>query len=308
MRLVLDAVGEICQELFNADTYVIALADERTQKIRFARVVENGKEIQHEDVDMDQGLTGRVLKTGKPIFSRDLQRDRVLKPRMLSAGDPEHPVHSVMVAPLKDKGRPIGVFSVQSHDPSAFRPFQEELFLSVSHQVAAAILSARLYKRATEDSLTRLYNKSFFEERLRMSVDQGDPLGLLFLDCDDFKAINDRFGHVTGDQYLKKLGRLLARESRAGDVPCRYGGDEFAILLPHASRQQTLKAAERIRKKVQRMPFRIDGASAGTTVSVGALWSKGNGSSLPVQDILKRIDDSLYKAKERKNAVELTTL
>ena len=305
---VLDEVARVNKELFDASTYFVALLDERSRKVQFARVVERGQVVNQEDVDVSRGLTGQVIQTQSPLFVDDVQREGSFRRRMLQAGDPGRPVHAVMMAPLMDKDRVIGVFSVQRHSPKAFRPFHRELFLSINHQVASAVVSARLYRRATEDSLTLLYNKSFFEERLGQSLAEGQPFGLLFFDCDDFKSVNDRFGHVVGDQYLHKLGRLIHNQCRGGDIPCRYGGDEFAILLPGALEEQTPQVAHRVQRAVNDMEFIVKGSRVKATVSIGTLWSDGSKTAIPVEDVLKKIDESLYKAKRIKNSIESAVL
>ncbi len=167
---------------------------------------------------------------------------------------------------------------------------------------------ARLYRRATEDFLTRLYNKSYFEERLQTCLADGESFGLIFMDCDDFKAVNDRHGHVVGDQYLEALGRRLMGLCRGSDVPCRYGGDEFAILLPGATGEQTLQVAVRVREAVAGLEFAVGGRIARTTVSLGTLWSDGTLKAVPVEDVLRKVDQALYRAKTRKNTIEEAAL
>jgi len=218
-------------------------------------------------------------------------------------GSQSRKIRSVLMAPLLDGERSIGVFSVQSDEPRAYHPFHRELFLSFVQQLSAAVVGARLYKRATRDALTRLYNKSYFEEALASALREGRPFGLLFLDCDEFKMVNDRLGHPTGDRYLEVLGNALASHCREGDLPCRYGGDEFAVLLPGAGQAETLAVAHRLHEAVDRLVWPGGPEAIPVTVSIGAVWSEGGATLLPVEDVLRRVDRCLYRAKGTRHAV-----
>ncbi len=113
---------------------------------------------------------------------------------------------------------------------------------------------------------------------------------------------------MVGDQYLHKLGRLIHNQCRGGDIPCRYGGDEFAILLPGALEEQTPQVAHRVQRAVNDMEFIVKGSRVKATVSIGTLWSDGSKTAIPVEDVLKKIDESLYKAKRIKNSIESAVL
>lgn len=305
---VLDAVGETVRDLFQSPVYFVALFDERTEKVQVARAVDHGKTLVLEDFDPSEGLTGLVLRTGKPLFSGDIVKDPRLAPSVRPVGDDVHLIHSVMLGPLVDKGRCIGVFSIQSKGVDAFKPFHQELFLAVLQQVSTAVVAARLYRRATEDGLTHLYNKSFLDDRIRACLAERKPFALLFLDCDDFKAINDHHGHPLGDRYLAALAHEIHESCRAGDVPCRYGGDEFALLLPGTNAEQAHRVAERVRQAVDELRLPVEGGDVGTTVSIGVLWSDGKAGTIPVEDVLGKVDRALYEAKRAKHDIVETVL
>lgn len=308
LRDVLDEVERICQQLFQADTYFLAMQDERTGLVEYAKAVDQGKVLDLQLRDLGQGLTGHVMRTGQPLFIEDFQKEEPWKSLGKSEGDTAKLAHSVMMAPLNHRGRVIGVLSVQSTQARVYKSFQKELFLQVCQQVVSAIAAARLYRRATQDFLTRLFNKSYFEEHLSRLLSEAKPFGLVFLDCDNFKEINDRFGHVVGDQYLESLGKRLTELCRSSDIPCRYGGDEFAILLPGTSAEHTRLVAKRIQDAVRRIPSPVPGKELRTTVSIGTLWSGGNRTGLPVEDIVRKVDAALYKAKVRRDSIEETSL
>lgn len=304
LKTVLDEAEQVCRNLFAADTYFLALLDERTMQVEYARAVDKGRVLKLEPANLAQGLTGHVMRTGQALFINDILRESPWNAMVRREGDPRHRIRSIMMAPLVAKERAIGVLSVQSISPNAYEPFQTELFLSVCQQVVTAVAAARLYKRATEDALTKLYNKSFFEERLAACLAEGTPFGLVFMDCDDFKSINDRFGHVAGDQYLEELGRLISSLCRAKDLACRYGGDEFAVLLQGASRQETINVAKRLAQAIGALEYVTPQGGARTTVSAGFLAAEGPVTPVPLDDVIRSVDAALYRAKRTKNAVE----
>ncbi len=308
MPKVLDVVAHMSEELFHVDTYFVALLDERTGKVQFACAKDHGEEITIAEADLDRGLTGNVIRSGKPIFIGDLHGEERWLRLTHPVGDETMRIRSIMMSPLLDSGRCIGVYSVQTDTPRAFSAFHRELFLSAVQQISTAVVSARLYKRATQDALTRLYNKSYFEESLAACLSGDEPFGLLFLDCDDFKTINDRFGHLVGDRYLQVLGSSIQSQCRACDVPCRYGGDEFAILLKSATAEQTRAVARRILDAADQIQWQVEGRSVHTTASIGLLWSSGAQDNLPVEDVVRMVDRCLYEAKAVKHTIRETAL
>lgn len=127
------------------------------------------------------------------------------------------------------------------------------------------------------DEVTSVYNRRYFNEVLTQEVHRArryeSPLSLLILDLDDFKRINDTFGHLEGDATLRKVGRLLRESTRQSDAVCRYGGDEFAVLLPETRHEDACNLAERMRKAVPRLAIERSSSDSvlrsGLTVSIG---------------------------------------
>lgn len=163
----------------------------------------------------------------------------------------------------------------------------------------------QLEQLALHDPLTGLANRRKFAERFEYdmahAVRARTPLSLLMVDVDHFKVINDRYGHLAGDTCLKVLAALLARSVRAVDLVARFGGEEFAVLLPQTSVTQSLVAAERMRSAVQAQPVGIgEGAPPlAVTVSVGAATTTATaaGATPTLEEILARADEAVYRAK-----------
>ncbi|MDL2259949.1 GGDEF domain-containing protein [Deltaproteobacteria bacterium OttesenSCG-928-K17] len=157
-------------------------------------------------------------------------------------------------------------------------------------------------KRALYDQLTKLYNRSAFMDILQNQIANlrtyAPNLALLMLDIDDFKRINDDFGHLTGDSVLTQIGELLRRSLRKNDAAVRYGGEEFVVIAPNTSLPQSAQVAEKLRRIVAEHDFGIDRK---VTISIGTtIYRPGEDS----REFISRADEALYDAKHAgKNTV-----
>jgi diguanylate cyclase (GGDEF)-like protein len=153
---------------------------------------------------------------------------------------------------------------------------------------------------ATTDDLTKLFNRKVALERLEEEVSKHIrleiPLSCLMLDIDHFKAINDKYGHQAGDAVLKSTSGILQKNSRKYDIVCRYGGEEFMIVLPSTDIESAMIVAEKIREKVNKDKVVYNNRIIKTTISVGAAQLHIEGGE-NTDRLIKRADDALYKAK-----------
>ncbi|MDA3937547.1 MAG: diguanylate cyclase, partial [Actinomycetota bacterium] len=162
----------------------------------------------------------------------------------------------------------------------------------------------RLREHATIDPLTGLWNRRVFNERLADEVARlrryGSAVSLLMIDLDDFKSVNDRYGHVVGDHVLSAVGALLGETIRETDIPVRYGGDEFALILPGVDKTAAYAVAEKVRSAVRELRVGIaptgNGSHVSIAVSIGVA-SAGLTCSDTVE-LLEAADGALYRAKE----------
>jgi diguanylate cyclase (GGDEF)-like protein len=212
-----------------------------------------------------------------------------------------------LASPLRRLGEPpenVGVMTV-ARKGEAFSSAEQDVFLYLVGQVSASIENIALHELVSEqavtDELTGLSNHRRFHELIDKEAARaqrfGHDLSLIMLDIDDFKEINDTYGHLQGDEVLRAIGRILDAESRGVDEPARYGGEEFAVALPETGLNGALEVAERIRARIEarRIP-RIDGdGSVKVTASVGA--AAANGSEGSVQALIAAADAALYEAK-----------
>jgi len=174
-------------------------------------------------------------------------------------------------------------------------------------QVAAMIENARLFSLATRDSLTGLVRRAVFEEQLRIEAARFSrgraTFSVLLVDVDDFKRVNDRFGHAAGDEVLRAISAAVRGTVREGDTVARYGGEELAVLLPDTPAEGAAAAGEKLRAAVAALAVDAGGERLSVTVSVGAAEME---PGLDPSRLVARADDALYRAKSLgKNRVEL---
>ena len=206
--------------------------------------------------------------------------------------------------PLAAQGRSIGVVHFQSYDA---QPLPEALLLLANmfaEEVGLSIANLRLREalrnQSIRDPLTGLFNRRYLEETLdrevRRATRSEQPLGLLMLDLDHFKKFNDTHGHEAGDSVLRETATFLAASVRAEDIVCRFGGEEFLIILPTADRAAAHGRAEKICANLRLLEVVHQGQHVGTvTVSVGVAALPEHG--VTPQRLLEAADAALYRAK-----------
>jgi two-component system cell cycle response regulator len=161
---------------------------------------------------------------------------------------------------------------------------------------------------AVTDQLTGLHNRRYMTGQLGALVNRavrgGDPVAALMVDIDHFKKINDGFGHDVGDEVLREFAVRLASNVRAIDLPCRYGGEEFVVIMPDTKLEDARKIAERIRRHVAGSPFRVGGDAEPLTVTISVGVAATCGPDDNAEALLKRADEAVYAAKAAgRNAV-----
>jgi two-component system cell cycle response regulator len=154
---------------------------------------------------------------------------------------------------------------------------------------------------AVTDQLTGLHNRRYMagqlEALVRRASHGGDQVSVLLIDIDHFKKINDSYGHDVGDEVLREFAVRLASNVRAIDLPCRYGGEEFVVVMPDTKLSDAERIAERIRLHVAGSPFRVAGGAEmlSVTISIGVAATMGEGDA--PERVLKRADGAVYEAK-----------
>lgn len=303
---VLSLVAGKVRNMIGCSTCCIFLldADSLTLRARMAVGV-NDRYFEDATADVGRGLTGMVARTGEGLVAAYTPDD--LKFRRLYMQLIE--LQSVMVTPIAHNGKLIGTINLYDMRADAFTKEDLRLLSSVAPQVGQAVQNSMLFEETREsaltDVLTGLHNARYMllhlEQELSRARRSMRPVSILGLDLDNFKPINDTFGHQQGDEVLRELGRLFISQVRDYDVVCRYAGDEFVIILPDSDRAEAQETAQRIKDAVDAydpnfhhdQPIRIG-------VSIGVATFPADG--VDVRSLISQADAAMYADKrERKS-------
>jgi len=214
---------------------------------------------------------------------------------------------SYLCLPMLAQGEAIGILHLRSPAPGNENSLETvaQLAGTMGEGVALALANLKLRetlrRQAIRDDLTGLFNRRYMEETLERELHRvarlGIPLGLAMLDLDHFKNYNDTFGHHAGDELLRTLGRLIRSQIREDDIACRYGGEEFIIIMPGASQEVTLERTEQMRQCVKQIhELRPNQFLHPITISIGLAIFPDNGASGSA--LIQAADTALYQAKK----------
>jgi diguanylate cyclase (GGDEF)-like protein len=293
---LLEIVVDSAVQLARAQGARLLVADEGTDVLV--------EQLRRGDLGAAAGLLDSPVRYGEGIEGRALQT------RQAVIGDEPAPL---LAAPLVAEERVLGLLTLVGDPERPFGRDDAERVGSLVGQGAVAIENARLHrliqKQAKTDPLTQLLNRREFEEQLAREVERaqrfGTPVGLVVLDLDDFKLINDRFGHLAGDGVLKAAAGAIRQCTREIDQPARWGGEEFAVILPHTGLDGAARLAERLRQAIgERQIPTPDGRSVRVTASFGVAALPGSGTTQV--ELTAAADDAVYRSKRAgKNRVSL---
>jgi diguanylate cyclase (GGDEF)-like protein/excisionase family DNA binding protein len=289
-RAVLEGITERLGGLIDCDNVAIEVVDPSTGLL--TPLTARGIHAAHYLEPWEPGETGIatwVIEHNEPVHIDDERQD----PRVNQFRETEGVEGSLIVVPLRGRTGAIGVLTIERL--GAGNTFTEEDFDLVklfAAQVSIALQNAEVFRaveiRAQSDDLTGLLNHGTFVEYLERSVRDGSRFGVIMLDLDDFKRVNDSMGHQAGDVLLRRMAEALVRAGRDTDLVFRYGGDEFAFLLPHTDADGTSNVAERARAAVK-------GLGTGVSASFGTASFPADGSTADA--VLLAADRACYVAK-----------
>jgi diguanylate cyclase (GGDEF)-like protein len=273
---LLERIADTLAELIPYEDVHIYEADEAKRQLR--PVLARSKwapQVMSETFSFGEGITGWAVEHREPVLANQAHLD----PRVrFVAGTPVEP-EALIAVPLIARGHLMGTLNIYRSGEDA--KFSEEEFLLATRFGDAAALAldnaqvrAKLEHQASTDALTGLYNHRTFHDRLREELTRAsaehDPVGLVMLDLDDFKRVNDVYGHGVGDQLLLQVADVLRGAVRKSDVVCRVGGEEFAVVLPGASLESAVGLAERLGRDLSTLDAYAAGRlTASTGVAVG---------------------------------------
>jgi diguanylate cyclase (GGDEF)-like protein len=292
---VLDMIADSLKAVVSHDSLTIYRVD-RAAGVRRAVVSRDrfADLIMSHEGPLDTGITGWAIRNAEAVLANDAHRD----PRSVQIpGTPEEP-ESMIVCPLLVAGEVIGTLNMarMGGDESHFTQDEFELVQLFAAQASIGLRNAEAHgavmTRAEHDSLTGLRNHGAFQRELGEWIEAGEPFSLLMLDLDAFKAYNDTHGHPAGDALLARIAEAMRGGIREGDRVYRYGGDEFAILLPRVGPGEARDVAGRVRAAVACL---TESAGPLVTVSVGLARFPDDARTKDV--LVAAADRGLYLAK-----------
>jgi len=303
LNTLLNRAVEMITTKSNVPMIGILILNEGTQElehlVRFGYPEDYTRDVNK--IPLGQGASGQAARTGESLVIPDYSR----YPQALLALQEKGGIGSMAVFPLKMQDRVIGILNVADPEPQAFSPDKIDFFQQLAPILAGAINNARIYQQTQHlnqalvelsrmDGLTGAFNRRYLEERLSEEINRcrrhGGYLGLMMIDVDHFKQINDTFGHAVGDEVLKEVADLIQKSCRNIDIVGRYGGDEFLVILIETTEPEALKIAERIQQKAREVTIPHHKPVLGLSVGVASQNSDYEG-------ILKKADDRMYAQK-----------
>ena len=253
-----------------------------------------------------QGLCCDAVRGKRPCIGDVAAPEDILLPLL-----PDLPVRSHICLPVVFHGQTTGLIALYNLGERAFSDQDLRVAELFASQVAIALDNSRqvqlMEKQAVTDQLTGLYNRRAFAAMAGKEVGRARryrrPLAMILFDIDHFKTVNDSHGHLVGDHVLKVLTELVTRTTRSTDVVCRYGGEEFIVLMPEAGRDEALVMAERLRDEISRMTVVTAEGTLSLTVSLGVAELDREGDE-ELDGLINRADRAMYQAKAAgRNAV-----
>lgn len=247
-----------------------------------------------------KGLTEYILSRHEPISIPDIaDHPSFNNPILVKEG-----VRSLIAVPLISEKGPVGILYVDAFKPQTFTPSMVESLQLLATQAVIAIQKQQAFDQikglAIRDPLTGLYNRRYLNEILMVETERAfrlnRPLSILLIDIDYFKKINDRFGHLVGDQVLHGLAQLFSTTIRPYDTLARFGGEEFLLLMPETDEKEARNIAERLRTVTASAKLLPD--ETPMTCSFGMTILNGE-KTLPIpEELVQRADKALYDAKK----------
>jgi len=292
---LLTVVCRLLLDWFHIDHVAVLLAEGDTLRVRAYEGRLTPNVAMGAILSPGAGLAARALSTGRSVIENDVN-----SVEGYIAGFAE--TQSEMCVPLIIFGEKLGVLALDSARRNAFVTEDVQPLESVADICAAAIQNAHNFDRMRQlayvDGLTGIHNRRYFEMRIVEELERAGRfqgrMSVIMVDIDHFKKMNDEFGHLLGDEMLRAVSSILKQQLRKMDMVCRYGGDEFAIVVPETTGESAMRVAEKLRRQVETHYF--PGVPRPVTISCGVADYPAHGVSR--DEVVAAADSALYLAKQ----------
>ncbi|HEV8534723.1 MAG TPA: diguanylate cyclase [Candidatus Limnocylindria bacterium] len=299
---LLDSIFKVATELVRGERASLLLREDNSTDFVIARALGLADDVMRQvRVKQGEGVVGLVAQSKRPLLVRDLASAPI------QSGEGSYRSDSFVSVPIVINDEPRGVLSVTDrHDGRPFDEADLETLELLAGHIGAVIVQREqgeaLQRLAETDPLTWLFNRRHFDRRLEAETNRAlraeHLLALLMLDVDRFKTYNDRYGHGVGDLVLKAVASAVKQAVRLYDVPTRYGGDEFAVILPDADTESATRVANRILEKAAEavLPPELLAARERLGLSIGiATFPRPAGDAA---SLVEAADAAMYRAKQ----------
>ncbi|OEF99186.1 hypothetical protein BHF71_09740 [Vulcanibacillus modesticaldus] len=289
------AISEL-EKIFKTHHVFVVQANKR----KFTLVAHNENIDNITTIPLDYGYMGYVYSRKEPVIFSDIKKDQYIDDQLIH----ESKLRSLIAVPIIAREEIIGILSVASKQPNYFsyedlrilQLFTQHLGLALTN----SLLHGKIQRLAVTDYLTKLYNRSYLDTKIEESQKKDKYGSLLLFDIDDFKKINDSYGHQVGDRVLNQVAKILKSSIREEDIAARWGGEELAIYLPKMYTEIAVQIGGRITERVK------NETNPRVTVSCGIATWEADDSDISYLSLVRKADHALYNAKNSgKNQVRV---
>ena len=301
MKEIADALLGPLTMAIHAKQVSLLLARDDYYGTKFIATLSKGEQAIPFKLHQNSSLIQRLEKEGRPLLQEAMETNQESNQLSPEDRDAISKAQIELLCPILSKNRLVGILAMSNKHPKGYYSRDDvDLVVRLANEAAVAIENAQIYAsakaKADADELTGLHNHRYFKERLNEEIDRcsrsGEVFSLLLMDLDFFKTYNDIYGHIFGDEILRGVGRLLKVSTRQNDIAARYGGDEFAVILPQTSLDDAKMVAERVRRQLE---VTMNWKGIHVTCSIGIACCLTDG--VVCEQVIQAADSALYHAK-----------
>jgi len=299
---ILNQIMQQMTRFFNPRAWSLLVLDEAKQQLYYG-VISGGdaEKLRRKRIPLGEGIPGWVAQHGEPMILASIPED-LRTPEDIAEGDAR--VESIICLPLRVRNHTYGVLQLVNCHPEEMHRHEIFFLHALCDYAAIAIQNARAFDRIQQltitDDCTGLYNSRHLYERLERTLERSrktrKPASLIFFDLDNFKQVNDVYGHLNGSRLLREVGELVQESLGLIETAYRYGGDEFVVLMPHQSKQRGIDLAHRLMEKLRARKFLTDaGLNLHLKASFGVAAAPDDGTD--VHSVIRAADVAMYSVK-----------